>query len=80
MRHREERSDAAIQSRRFGSSSLDRFACARDDDDRGSTKSHNAPTYKSQKLETFRPAIASKGQINCVSVVARDKHGDGACG
>src|SRR3984885_6635239 len=31
-RHREERSDAAIQSRRSGPSSLDRFADARDDD------------------------------------------------
>jgi Putative DNA-binding domain len=32
-RHREERSDAAIQSHRLGPSSLDRFAYARDDDD-----------------------------------------------
>jgi hypothetical protein len=31
FRHREERSDAAIQSRRLGPSSLNRFACARDD-------------------------------------------------
>jgi L,D-transpeptidase YcbB len=30
-RHREEQSDAAIQNRRFGPSSLDRFASARDD-------------------------------------------------
>jgi L,D-transpeptidase YcbB len=30
-RHREERSDVAIQDRRFGPSSLDRFASARDD-------------------------------------------------
>jgi len=40
-RHREERSDAAIQGRRFGSSSLDRFAVARDDGS-GSTKPHDA--------------------------------------
>ena len=31
FRHREERSDAAIQSRRLGPSSLNRFACAPDD-------------------------------------------------
>ena len=31
FRHREERSDAAIQSRRLGPSSLNCFACARDD-------------------------------------------------
>jgi Putative DNA-binding domain len=40
-RHREERSDAAIPSHRPGPSSLDRFACARDDD-RGSTQIHHA--------------------------------------
>ena len=33
-RHREERSDAAIENRRSGPSSLDRFASARDDGDR----------------------------------------------
>jgi hypothetical protein len=31
FRHREERSDAPIQRRRLGPSSLNRFACARDD-------------------------------------------------
>jgi hypothetical protein len=31
-RHREERSDVAIQSRRLFPLSLDRFACARDDE------------------------------------------------
>ena len=41
-RHREERSDAAIQGRRHGPSSLDRFADARDDDP-DSAQSHHAP-------------------------------------
>ena len=40
-RHREERSDAAIQSHPLGPSSLDRFAYARDDDD-GPAQFHHA--------------------------------------
>jgi Putative DNA-binding domain len=40
-RHREERSDVAIQSHRLSPSSLDRFAYARDDGD-GSTQVHHA--------------------------------------
>src|SRR5258708_7449797 len=47
-RHREERSDAAIQSSRSEPSSLDRFACARDDD--GWSEIHATLSY----LRTIR--------------------------
>jgi uncharacterized protein len=61
-RHREERSDAAIQSQRSRPSSLDRFAYARDDDPGRATKRIGALDWPAleTELEAFGCAIAPK--------------------
>jgi hypothetical protein len=61
-RHREERSDAAIQSQRSSPSSLDRFAYARDDDPGKATKRIGALDWPAleRELDAFGCAVAPK--------------------
>jgi hypothetical protein len=61
-RHREERSDAAIQSQRSSPSSLDRFAYARDDDPGKATKRIGAIDWPAldRELDAFGCAVAPK--------------------
>jgi hypothetical protein len=75
---REERSDVAIQSRRFGPSPLDRFAHARDDDYGPAQSHHSAPSLadiarlENAWVEAYHAEDASVATVGDLAALSPD--------